>query len=278
MHPVIYPCCRIGDYQIIALSDGAMAASLELLSGIGISDAEDLQHLAGVKDAGEIHINCYLIRGGGRTLLVDSGTGGHNNMGGLLQSKLRRLGVHPDEIDTLLLTHGHPDHIGGLLNEQGDPVFKHAVLQIHPLEVAYWQDHAISAAASERGKRNIALARRVLDAYAEKIQLFDEQEILPGISPVWLPGHTPGHTGFTVCSGQQRLLIWGDIVHFPHIQTVRPAVSVMFDVDPDLAAETRNTVLQKAVDEQLIIAGMHLDQTGFVRLRYAEGEYRIAPA
>jgi len=91
----------------------------------------------------------------------------------------------------------------------------------------------------------------------------DSVSLARGIRPVWLPGHTPGHTGFRIHSDKKELLIWGDIVHFPHIQSAHPTVSIMFDVDPVQAEETRKKALQQAVDEKLIIAGMHLDQSGF---------------
>lgn len=113
---------QIGDFTVTALSDGNMAASLELLSGIETADAAQIQRDAGLAEPGNIHINCYLIRGQGRTILVDSGTGGLNNSGGKLSENLRSAGVAPQDIDTVLLTHAHPDHIGGLLDAQGQPV------------------------------------------------------------------------------------------------------------------------------------------------------------
>ncbi|MEQ4532620.1 MAG: MBL fold metallo-hydrolase [Mixta sp.] len=278
MHPVMFPFCQVGDFQVIALSDGTMEATLDLLSGIELAEAESIQRNAGIAEYGHIHINCYLIRGCGRTILVDTGTGGHNNVGGQLQGKLGMLGIRPDDIDTILLTHGHPDHIGGLLNEEGKPVYKNAELHIHPLEVAHWQDNEKQNTASERGKQNFILVRRALGAYVGKVRLFDESEITQGIRPVWLPGHTPGHTGFRIHSDAQCLLIWGDIVHFPHIQSAHPAVSIMFDVNPVQAEETRRKALLQAVDEKLIIAGMHLDQTGFACIQLSDGEYRLASA
>ena len=263
MHCDIFPTCQIGGYQVTALSDGTMEATLDLLSGIEVTKAAGIQRGAGIERVGHIHINCYLIRGYGRTILVDAGAGGQNNVGGEIREKLMMLGILSDDIDTILLTHGHPDHIGGLVHENGEPVYKKAELHLHPLEIAHWQDNEKQQKASERGKRNFTLIRKVLDAYAGKICLIDENEVAQGIYPVWLPGHTPGHTGFRIHSDKKELLIWGDIVHFPHIQSAHPTVSIMFDVDPVQAEETRKKTLQQAVDEKLIIAGMHLDQAGF---------------
>ncbi|WP_456309623.1 MBL fold metallo-hydrolase [Serratia proteamaculans] len=270
------PCRQIGDFWVTALSDGTMSASLELLSGIETAEAAAIQHNARIAEPGNIHINGYLIQGRGRTLLVDAGAGGLNNVGGQLKETLATAGVSPDDVDTVLLTHGHPDHIGGLLDAEGQPVFNQAELHLHPLEARYWQDDEKRKMANERGQRNFDLARRTLDAYACKVRLIGKGEVAEGILPEWLPGHTPGHTGFRITSGDECLLIWGDIVHFPHIQSARPDVSIVFDCDPLQARETRKKVMAQAVRENLLIAGMHLDSTGFARVFKAGEGYRIA--
>lgn len=270
------PFRQIGDFQITALSDGNMSASLDLLSGIEKAEADVIQSNAGINEPGDIHINSYLIRGRGRIILVDAGAGSPNNMEGKLNANLAVAGVSPDDVDTVLLTHCHPDHIGGLLDSEKQPVFKRAKIILHPLEAQHWQDDKKRQIANERAQRNFWLVRQTLHAYARNLHFFNGDKIAEGILPVWLPGHTSGHTGFRIDADDKCLLIWGDIVHYPHIQSAQPAVSVLFDTDPAQARETREKIMEKAVSENLLIAGMHLSQAGFASVLREGSGYRIS--
>lgn len=270
------PGMQSGDYSVVAISDGYLSASLDLLSGITCQDAAALQQQAGISDPSAVHINCYLLRGRGRTVLIDAGAGGINQWGGNLQVNLARAGVQPAEIDTILLTHAHPDHIGGLLNASGEAAFPGAELVIQQREVTFWQDDANLSRASQRARGNFLFARKVFDRYRQRTRTFNANEVLPGISGIPLPGHTAGHSGYRIESGNESLLVWGDIVHFPSVQIAHPAVSIAFDLDPQLAAETRLKLLDQACSEQLLIAGMHLDERGFTRIERRGNRWRMS--
>lgn len=270
-----FPSQRAGDFTITAISDGYLSASLDFLSNIDPAEASRMQREAGQTAPSAVHINCYLVRGAGRTILIDGGAGGIKQWGGHLQANLLLAGVEPSEIDTILLTHAHPDHVGGLVDAAGALAFPNAELVVHQRELAFWQDDGNLSRASERARGNFLIARRVFDGYRDKLRLFDKGEVHPGIRAMPLPGHTDGHTGYVLESHDQGLLVWGDIVHFPHIQIERPGVSIAFDQDPSLAAITRSRLLDMVSSERLLIAGMHLGELGFARIARASGRYGL---
>ncbi|HBT1904474.1 TPA: MBL fold metallo-hydrolase [Klebsiella pneumoniae] len=273
MSPAPFYTLTAGDLTVTAVSDGLMSAPLSLLSGISREEAEHLQRHSGLASPETIGIGAYLIRGRGNTVLVDTGTGGANGVGGELIANLARLGVGPEEIDAILLTHAHPDHIGGLLSAAGTPAYPNATVFLPTRESAYWLATSTFDNASDRGRRNVLLVRRVLANCAAQIRGVDDAEVIAGIRPCPLPGHTPGHTGYRLEAGDTSLLIWGDIVHFPSIQSARPEASVAFDVDPEQARRTREILLRQAASERWLIAGMHLGLPGFARVENTASGY-----
>ncbi|HFN7274502.1 TPA: MBL fold metallo-hydrolase [Klebsiella pneumoniae] len=273
MSPAPFYTLTAGDLTVTAVSDGLMSAPLSLLSGISREEAEHLQRHSGLASPETIAIGAYLIRGLGNTVLVDTGTGGANGVGGELIANLARLGVGPEEIDAILLTHAHPDHIGGLLSAAGTPAYPNATVFLPTRESAYWLATSTFDNASDRGRRNVLLVRRVLANCAAQIRGVDDEEVIAGIRPCPLPGHTPGHTGYRLEAGDTSLLIWGDIVHFPSIQSARPEASVAFDVDPEQARRTREILLRQAASERWLIAGMHLGLPGFARVENTASGY-----
>lgn len=253
----------IGNMMVIAVSDGTLNTSHDVIRGIDQSESE---RLTGIP-AGQpipLDVNCFVIRESGRTILVDAGAG--NQMGptlGQLPKNLRALGIAPESIDAILLTHLHPDHSLGLVDEAGRRVFPNAELVVHAIEASFWLDRTPSPDDSERVARNTKAQRAVLATYRGCIRRITDGEVLPGITAILRPGHTPGHTNWLVRSGSDRLLIWGDIVHLAAVQMARPGATLVFDVDPQKARATRERVLDWVAAERMCVAGAHLSFPGF---------------
>jgi glyoxylase-like metal-dependent hydrolase (beta-lactamase superfamily II) len=267
---------QIGDYIVTALVDGIIDVPFDLLAGIKRDEAEAMILAAGRPRSSAMTISAYVVEGGGRTILIDGGAGGINGWGGRLQVALAAANIDPRQIDHVLLTHAHPDHVGGLIGASPSAVlFPNAELVLHEEEYKFWSDDGNLNRAPDAVRPFFHLARSVFAAYGNRQRTVIDGEVVPGVTLVHLPGHTPGHSGYTISSGRETLLIWGDIVHYPNIQVQRPAVTIAFDVDSAAASTTRRAVLAMAAAENPLIAGMHLNFPGFARIRASGESYAI---
>jgi glyoxylase-like metal-dependent hydrolase (beta-lactamase superfamily II) len=193
--------------------------------------------------------NAFFVKTPDMNILVDAGYGRN------LFTHLQSIGIAPEQIDVVLLTHMHGDHIGGMLRD-GKPSFPNARLYIAQPEHDYWMD-----AANSRGQQ----ARDVIAAYKNKLQLFqpaasaqNAATLVSGIKGIAAYGHTPGHTAFLVESDNSKLLIWGDLTHAMAVQMPYPQVAVTYDVNPEDAIAYRKKLLEYVEKNKLPVAGMHI--------------------
>jgi glyoxylase-like metal-dependent hydrolase (beta-lactamase superfamily II) len=254
---------KFGDITVTAVSDGVLAAPLDVVLGM---DAAETARLAGKKPGEALHIsvNAFLLERAGEWALVDTGSG--NTMGptlGKLPDNLRAQGVAPEQIGTIFLTHLHPDHSNGLVDDVGGAVYPNAEIVLHEAEAAFWLDREEATGATERIRRNIAKTKVTTAPYRERMRTVRAGEALPGVSPVLLAGHTPGHTGWLIQSGNDGLLIWGDLVHLASIQIARPDTGLIYDVDPQAACASRRRMFDRIATDKLAVAGAHIDFPGF---------------
>jgi glyoxylase-like metal-dependent hydrolase (beta-lactamase superfamily II) len=269
---------RIGDIIVTALSDGYLDAPYTVMQ-MAPQDADAILASHFKPSPPRIAVNAFAIYSGNRLALIETGSG--SSMGptlGWLRLNLSLAGIDPEQIDTILLTHVHPDHSNGLVGDAGEIHFPAAELRVHEDEVAHWHDDGQMARATERQRiRYFEAARRQLAPYRERLRTFRKGEVFPGITALPIPGHTPGHTAFLIQSGSESLLIWGDTVHVPEIQVERPDVTMEFDTDPNAAAAKRRYVFDMAVSDELLIGGMHLHFPSFGRMAKRAGHYVLVP-
>lgn len=273
---------NVGDITVSALSDGYIVFDPALFPSVGKDEMETALKRAFMDGKGQFRgaVNAYVARFADRTVLIDSGGGTlFGPTMGMLASQLTAAGIAPADIDVLAMTHLHPDHIGGLTSADGKPLFTNATMLLHQAEVAFWTDDAIRGKAPDEVKVFFDAARKSIDAYKGKTSPFSKDgEVLPGVQAIHLPGHTPGHTGFNLVSGDQNLLIWGDVVHAPALQFSHPEWSIAFDVDQDKARETRAKIFDQANADRLRVAGMHLLFPGVGHVVKDGSSYDFVPA
>ncbi|HYZ32373.1 MAG TPA: MBL fold metallo-hydrolase [Crenalkalicoccus sp.] len=269
---------RVGDIVVTAVSDGFLEGSLAVLRNIAEEEAARMLREAFRPVPRQTSVNTYLIHSGGRVALVDTGCGtAMGPGGGALFRSLAAAGVAPEEVDTVLLTHMHPDHSNGLA-EDGRALFPNATLALHAMEHGFWHNDAAMAKADPAlQERGFQAARTQAAPYRDRTRTFTGGEVFPGVTALPLPGHTPGHTGYMIASGGQSLLIWGDIVHVPEVQVPRPEVTLAFDIDQGEAAASRRRAFDMAATDRLAVAGMHLHFPGFAHLARREGGYVLVP-
>lgn len=266
---------KVGDYVVTYLSDGFLDGSFGYLQGIAAEDAAAMLTAAHRPPLAHIALASYAVQGHGRTILIDGGTGGFSGWGGRFPVALAAAGIEPDDVDTVLISHGHVDHVGGL-TLHGKPLFTRAEVLVNDTELKFWRDDAIMGSVGEDAKPFFVAARTAFDAYGDQLRPVAGGDVAPGIAMVPLPGHTPGHSGFHIGSGRDQLLIWTDITHMADIQIARPEVTIGFDVDPTMARATRLKVLDQVATDRLPVAGMHLNMPGFLTVeRHGSGFAKV---
>jgi len=272
---------RVGDIIVTSVSDGYLDGSNSALQNITPEETAAMLVGAFRPTPRRGSVNTFLIWSAGRLALIDTGCGPKMQASaGKLFANLAAAHVAPAEIDTVLLTHMHPDHSNGLADAQGAAIFMQAELGLHAAELAYWQDpaSAVIAAETKQGVPYFDMARVQIAPYTDRLRPFEDgAEVFPGVTAVHLPGHTPGHCGYRIASGAETLLIWGDIVHVPEVQVPRPEVGMQFDVEPARAVATRRRVFDMVATDRLLVAGMHLHFPACAHLLREGDGYRLVP-
>lgn len=262
---------NIGTARITHLSDGQFTLTRDLFPAADDNVSEKLP----------AQLNVFYIEEGTRKILVDTGAAKtFQDTLGHLPEALAAEKLSPSDITDIFVTHGHLDHVGGLVDDSGKIAFENAQISIHERELQFWFDDEIYNSTPAENKIYFDIARRSLSPYKSKnmIKTFKPNaDIGGGIFAVDLPGHTPGHSGFRITSGNDQLLIWGDIVHIPSVQFNHPDWQINFDSDAEQGIQTRMKTLDEVAHDHIKITGMHLPAPAFGTMSARGTGYEFTP-
>jgi len=208
-------------------------------------------------------VNVFLVEYAGKRVLIDAGYGRE------LFDHLKTCDIRPEDIDAILMTHMHGDHIGGLLKD-GAKSFPNATLYISQPEHDYWMSDDAMQKAPESRRNGFGETRKVIAAYKQNLQTFTpgtiedrSREVLPGIKSIAAYGHTPGHTAYLFEDSETRFLVWGDLTHAVDVQVAYPQVAYAADTDPAQSTESRRRIFgYLSRTEGIWVAGMHIEHPG----------------
>lgn len=262
---------RVGDVEITALSDGTVPIDTHaMLTGMTPAQLDAALKRSFQVNPVETSINAYLVDTGSRLILIDTGAGdffGPGN-GGKLVASLAAAGVQPGQVDDILLTHVHTDHSGGLVHA-GRVVFPKAVVHVGKADVDFFMAPENQNGAGGYDKAYFQQGTLSLAPYKASGQLAPfsgRTEVLPGITAIPAPGHTPGHTMYRLVSKGDSITFVGDLVHVEAVQMANPGVTIGFDVDHALAAKQRLARFDEFVAGRDRIAAAHLPFPGIGHL------------
>ncbi|MCU0938183.1 MAG: MBL fold metallo-hydrolase [Burkholderiaceae bacterium] len=272
----------VGSYTVTSMPDGFV--DRPLAEGF-VRNATLAQVQAALAEAGlptdkvTVPFTPFVVDTGKNKVLLDGGNGtfGAPTSGTLLKS-LAAAGLQPSQIDTIIVSHFHGDHINGLRNKDGALTFPNAKILVPAPEWAWWMDDARMNALPENQRGNFMAVRRVFGPIAQNVERFEPgRELVPGIRSMPAFGHTAGHTTFMVENGGQKLLYWADTTNVAALFVRNPDWAVMFDADAEAARKVRRALMEMAVKENLLVAGYHLTLPAIGRLSPRGSGYDFKP-
>jgi glyoxylase-like metal-dependent hydrolase (beta-lactamase superfamily II) len=271
---------KVGSFDCAVVSDGT-AMLMPDAAKILFANAPEAELVAALQAHGiagydiPYRMNCLYIRTDSHRVLVDTGLGGgiHPDLGQLL-ANLSSIGVTPADIDTLIITHGHGDHIGGLTDATGQLVFPNARYFMRKPEWEFWTDAESLARMDDFAK---GFAGKNLPPLASKINLITgEDEIVPGIRAIFADGHTPAHMALSITSQGEELLFLVDTV-LDSIQIEHPDWVAAMDVLPEKVVATRHKLFARAADGDALTLFYHFAFPGLGKIQRAGGGYGWQP-
>jgi glyoxylase-like metal-dependent hydrolase (beta-lactamase superfamily II) len=274
---------KIGDIEVIALNDGVQRRALgeEFVKNAKLNDVQELLKSQGLPtEYIDVPFTAFLLIVGNRKILMDTGfaDNGPSTTGRLL-ANLNAAGLKAEDIDTVILSHYHGDHINGVRNKAGQLVYPNAKIMVPTVEHAFWMDDNRMAQAPEGMKGAFANVRRVLNGLSstQLIQFEPGSEVAPGIMSRAAFGHTPGHTLFVAESKGEKFAYLADLTNVPQLFARNPDWAVQFDMNADAARDVRRKTFDMMVNEKMIAGGFHFPFPAFGRIEKMGNGFDFKP-
>jgi glyoxylase-like metal-dependent hydrolase (beta-lactamase superfamily II) len=277
----------VGEIEIVVVSDGERTAPVA--EGFVLNAPLDEVHAAysawGIPEGhGNTPFNPTVIRTAGRTVLVDTGCGADEAeepgaTAGFLMPNLAAIGIGPDDVDIVIISHFHGDHVSGLVAPDGGPAFPRAEISVPAGEWSFWMDDGQRERATPgRMQRLFEYNHQVFDPLADLVltHAWDE-EVVPGVTAVATPGHSIGHTSYLVSSGDEHVFLIQDVSNHPALSLEHPAWHLAFDQDPVAAEATRRHTLEWLARERMPVQGFHFPFPGHAMVEAVGDAYRAVP-
>jgi len=273
----------LGDFEVTTLYDGGGEIDGKLLR----AQPGEVQTLVRKELGDPDHIRGavvgFLVNTGPKLIVVDSGTGGHwgGPTFGHLVANLKTAGYKPEQVDMVLVTHLHADHVAGIYTADGKRAFPNAEVRMAKADSEFWLSEEIAKQAPKEAQEFFQIARSAAAPYiaAGKWHPFDgAEELAPGVKAYPIPGHTPGHTGYEFTSNGQTLLVWGDVVHVASVQLAKPEIAIVYDIDSPAAVKTRLQLFETLVSNGTLVGGAHMPFPSLGKLRRDGAGYAWVPA
>jgi glyoxylase-like metal-dependent hydrolase (beta-lactamase superfamily II) len=274
---------KLGDIQLTALYDGIWYVPID---GKFVRNASGADVNAALADAFlppsmlPISFTALLVNTGGKLVLIDTGTAGQiTDSAGVMNDNLAIAGIAPEAIDTILISHFHPDHIDGIKTKDGAKVFRNAGILVPEPEWKFWMDDGNMSRATGTVHRYFLNARRIFMDIAKEVRPFQpDAEVAPGVTSVAAYGHTPGHTAFAIHSGAQSMLAMSDTAREPFLFVRHPQWQPSYDMDGPLAAKTRTDMLDRAATDRMQIEAYHFPFPACGHIVKSGTGYELVPA
>ena len=272
---------KVGDIEVTAIHDGFGQRPLEgFIRNAELADVKKAMADAFLPETAlPITFTALVLRTGGRTVLIDTGNGDSGApTTGSYMANFKAAGFDPAAVDTVLISHFHGDHINGLRLKDGTAVFPKAEVMVPEAEWAFWTDDGRMSAAPDALKPAFQGVRRVFGPMMKDVKRYEAgKELVPGVTAVAAYGHTPGHTAFRIASGDKVLTMVVDITNHPALFVRNPQWAAVFDMDAEMARQTRVKMLDMLAADRSQVAFYHAPFPATGHIAKEGNGYRFVP-